>query len=216
MFLVGFPLLLVPFAIYNIVAFLMPGTSWTDAVMRIPVRSGAEWAVSLGDMLVAFSILLLLIEVIKASRAGGRYIVDHGLSILLLLGMGAEFVLIERAATSTFFLLLVTSVVDVVGGLTIGRRRAVAPALPEAPFVDDTPAPTPVHDASTPEALRSEPVRPQTSAPHVFPEAASSAPVIDVLPANREPASPAPAVIIDVPPLPPAADEPKKATPDKE
>ena len=29
MFMLGFPLLLIPFAIYNIIAFLMPGVSWT-------------------------------------------------------------------------------------------------------------------------------------------------------------------------------------------
>ena len=32
MFLLGFPLLLIPFAIYNIIAFLMPGVSWTGAL----------------------------------------------------------------------------------------------------------------------------------------------------------------------------------------
>ena len=32
MFMLGFPLLLIPFAIYNIIAFLMPGVSWTGAV----------------------------------------------------------------------------------------------------------------------------------------------------------------------------------------
>ena len=35
MYLVGFPLLVIPFAIYNIVEFLMPGATpgalWTDA-----------------------------------------------------------------------------------------------------------------------------------------------------------------------------------------
>ena len=29
MSMLGFPLLLIPFAIYNIIAFLMPGVSWT-------------------------------------------------------------------------------------------------------------------------------------------------------------------------------------------
>ena len=28
MSLIGFPLLLIPFAIYNIIAFLMPGVTW--------------------------------------------------------------------------------------------------------------------------------------------------------------------------------------------
>ena len=32
MFMLGFPLLLIPFAIYNIIAFLMPGVAWTGVV----------------------------------------------------------------------------------------------------------------------------------------------------------------------------------------
>ena len=34
MFLIGFPLLVIPFAIYNMIAFLMPGVSWTGAASR--------------------------------------------------------------------------------------------------------------------------------------------------------------------------------------
>ena len=62
MYLVGFPLLLIPFAIYNIIAFLIPGVGWTDALTRVSFPAGGEWAMSLGDMLVAVSILLLLVE----------------------------------------------------------------------------------------------------------------------------------------------------------
>jgi hypothetical protein len=35
MFILGFPLLLVPFAIYNIIAFLMPGVSWTGTLTTV-------------------------------------------------------------------------------------------------------------------------------------------------------------------------------------
>ena len=32
MYLIGFPLLVIPFAIYNMIAFLTPGVGWTDAM----------------------------------------------------------------------------------------------------------------------------------------------------------------------------------------
>ena len=35
MYLIGFPLLVIPFAIYNMIAFLMPGLNWTDQ-RRVP------------------------------------------------------------------------------------------------------------------------------------------------------------------------------------
>ena len=38
MYLIGFPLLVVPFAIYNMIAFLTPGMSWTDTVASIHRR----------------------------------------------------------------------------------------------------------------------------------------------------------------------------------
>ena len=72
MFLIGFPLLLVPFAIYNIVAFLMPGVSWTGTLATVHMMSGADWAMSGGDVLVTLAILLLFVEMMKAARIGRR------------------------------------------------------------------------------------------------------------------------------------------------
>ena len=85
MFMLGFPLLLVPFAIYNIVAFLMPGVSWTETVSSVYVISGADWTMSAGDMLVVLAILLLFGEIMKATRIGVRTVVDHALSLILFL-----------------------------------------------------------------------------------------------------------------------------------
>jgi hypothetical protein len=124
MFLIGFPLLLIPFAIYNIIAFLMPGVSWTGAVTGVHMISGGDWTMSVGDMLVTLAILLLFGEMMKSTRIGVRTVVDHGLSLLLFLGMLVEFLLVAQAATATFFLLLVTSFVDVLGGFAVTLRSA--------------------------------------------------------------------------------------------
>ena len=124
MFALGFPLLLVPFAIYNIIAFLMPGLSWTGALTIVHMVSGGEWSMSIGDMLIAFAIIVLFGEMMKATRIGVRTVVDHGLSLLLFLAMLVEFILVKQAATATFFLLLVIGIVDVMGGFAITLRSA--------------------------------------------------------------------------------------------
>jgi hypothetical protein len=124
MFALGFPLLLVPFAIYNIIAFLMPGLSWTGTLTTVHMVSGADWSMSLGDMLIAFSVVVLFGEMMKATRIGIRTVVDHGLSLLLFLAMLVEFILVKQAATGTFFLLLVIGIVDVMGGFAITLRSA--------------------------------------------------------------------------------------------
>ena len=51
--MVGFPLLLIPLAIYNCVAFLMPTVSFTEPLFKLTLMSGAEWPVTLSDVLLA-------------------------------------------------------------------------------------------------------------------------------------------------------------------
>ena len=124
MFILRFPLLLIPFAIYNIVAFLMPGLSWTGALTTVHMISGGDWSMSAGDMLVTLAILLLTGEILKSTRIGIRTVVDHGLSLVLFLGMLVEFLLVKQAASAIFFLLLVISFVDVLGGFAVTLRSA--------------------------------------------------------------------------------------------
>lgn len=124
MFILGFPLLLVPFAIYNIIAFLMPGVAWSTGLFSVHMVSGVDWTVSSGDMLITLAILLLCGEMMKATRIGIRTVVDHSLSLILFLGMLIEFILVKQTATGTFFLLLVICFVDVIGGFAITLRSA--------------------------------------------------------------------------------------------
>ena len=89
MFLVGIPLLIIPFAIYNMIAFLTPGVEWRNPLATIPMMSGARWDITAQDGLLTFAILLL-----------------------------------PQAATSTFFLLMMIALVDVMGGFVITARAA--------------------------------------------------------------------------------------------
>ena len=107
MYLIGFPLLVIPFAIYNMIAFLTPGIGWTDKVASIHLMSGKDWTVTTEDILLVVAILLLTLEILKATRMSSRAIVDHILSMILFIAMLAEFLLVAPAGTSTFFLLTV-------------------------------------------------------------------------------------------------------------
>jgi hypothetical protein len=75
-------------------------------------------------MLVTLAVVLLCGEVIKSTRIGLRTVVDHALSLILFLVMLIEFILVKQAATATFFLLLVVSFVDVLGGFAVTLRSA--------------------------------------------------------------------------------------------
>lgn len=129
--MVGFPLLLIPLAIYNIIVFLMPGVSFTDSLVKLTLLSGAEWTVTLSDVLLTLGILLLLSEVIKGARPGAKYLTDHLLSLVVFGAAAAEFVLWPKFGTSTYFLLTGLALVDFLSGLALRtRRRAVAVATP--------------------------------------------------------------------------------------
>jgi hypothetical protein len=120
---IGFPLLLIPLAIYNIVVFLMPGVAFTVPLATVRLMSGAEWPVTFGDALLAVSLLLLLFEVIKATRPGAKYLTDHLLSLLAFGGALAEFLLLSPFGTSTFFLLTALTAVDFMAGAASALRH---------------------------------------------------------------------------------------------
>ena len=124
MYLIGFPLLIIPFAIYNMIAFLTPGVNWTDAITTFSLVSGANWSITTEDFLLALAVLLLPLEIIKATKIGVRSVMDHILSMTLFIAMLVEFLLVRQAGTSTFFLLMMISVVDVLGGFIITLRTA--------------------------------------------------------------------------------------------
>ena len=124
MYLIGFPLLVITFAIYNMIAFLTPSLAWTANIATIHLISGQDWTVTPEDVILAFAIVLLGVEVIKATRMGIRGLMDHVLSMILFIVMLVEFLLVQRAGTSTFFILMVISLVDVLAGFIITARTA--------------------------------------------------------------------------------------------
>lgn len=128
MYLVGFPLLIVPLVVYNIFEFLMPaaapGAFWTQPLLHMHLASGADWSLTAGELLIAVSVLILFVELLKSTRLSSRTIMDHVLSTVLFVIILVEFILVKQAATGTFFLLLVVSFVDVVGGFSITIRTA--------------------------------------------------------------------------------------------
>src|SRR3981081_222197 len=154
--MIGFPLLLIPLAIYNIIAFLMRAALFRATLIPVPVTAGTAWPVTMSDALLALGILLLLCEVIKGARPGAKYLTDHLLSLLVVCGAGAEFVLLPQFGTSTYFLLALLALVDFLSGIALRARRGTQMAAaasrrgaraPEAPapepHFDPAPAPAP-------------------------------------------------------------------------
>jgi hypothetical protein len=141
--MVGFPLLLIPLAIYNIVVFLMPGVSFTEPLARLTLMSGAEWPVNLSDILLALGIFLLLLEIIKGARPGAKYLTDHLLSLVVFGTAAAELLLWPRFGTSTYFLLTMLALVDFLSGIALRTRRGTQARPASADATMRKPATTP-------------------------------------------------------------------------
>jgi hypothetical protein len=189
--MVGFPLLLIPLAIYNIIVLLMPGVSFADPLVRLTLPSGADWPLTLSDLLLALGILMLLLEVFKGARPGAKYLIDHLLSLILFAAVAAEFVLWPKFGTSTYFLLALLALADFLSGIALRARRGVSVAqradvprsraagkadLPAAePQFDPAPASTPMAPpaASVATSAPSDHPEPKPAQPAATPNAAS-------------------------------------------
>jgi len=120
MYLIAFPLLLIPFALYNMVLFLL-SLPFTDTLFSIPLIEGRRLPVTTGELLLAIAILLIYVEAIKASRVR-KAITDHVLSFILFAAMVAELVLVPQATTPTLLLLAVLGFADLLIGLSVTVR----------------------------------------------------------------------------------------------
>jgi hypothetical protein len=119
MFLIAFPLLLIPFALYNMVAFLL-NMPTADTLFDIPLPSNTRMAVTLGDALVVISILLLYVEFLKAARFRSKGVMDHVLALILFAAVAAEFAWVPKAQTPAFLFLTAFALLDLLAGLSVG------------------------------------------------------------------------------------------------
>ena len=134
------PLLVIVFILYNLIAITggaspeemqaLGAGSVADAIFRkalfnVPmISSDASWTFSWGDLLILLTFILLFMELLKSTYTTGVSLVDHGLSMLVFIACLVEFLLVDKAATSVFFFIMIACLIDVVAGYTIGIRTA--------------------------------------------------------------------------------------------
>lgn len=122
------PLMVIPFILYNVVAVFAgsgPATGPLGAkIFQLQMLRGAVWTFTWGDLILVVTMLVLFAELVKATYTSSVSLVDHGLSMLVFIACLVEFLVVNQAATSVFFLVMLASLIDVVAGFTIGIRVA--------------------------------------------------------------------------------------------
>ena len=122
------PLLALPVLFYNFVAaFMLPGgfrsveanDAMTRVLVAIPMTSGGRWTLTLGDLMIFASLVILFIELLKSTTSQRIAIINHSLSMILFIVCLIEFLLSRACATSAFFLLSMMVLLDVLAGFIV-------------------------------------------------------------------------------------------------
>jgi hypothetical protein len=124
MSLAALPLTIIPFILYNLLMILGVDLKGSLVGDGITMMSGGIWIFTWGDLLLLIGMVVLFIEIVKATYTGTASMIDHGLSMVVFIAFLVEFLLVSQASSSTFFLLMMAALIDVIAGFTIGIRVA--------------------------------------------------------------------------------------------
>jgi hypothetical protein len=120
------PLLAISLVIYNIVVLFGGGGSGAlqSPMISTTMMSGGAFSLTMGDLIVVVSLILLFFEIIKSTRTSNASVVDHLLSTGVFIVFLVEFLLVPSAATGTFFILMVMALIDLMAGFSVSIRSA--------------------------------------------------------------------------------------------
>ena len=121
MSLKAIPLIVIAFVLYNLLVLAGGGRAALDTeIFHMTLLSKGVWSFKWGDLLMLITLILLFIEIVKSTHTNTSTLIDHGLSMLVFIACGIEFLVVPEAAHSIFFLIMAATLIDVVAGYTIG------------------------------------------------------------------------------------------------
>jgi hypothetical protein len=128
----SFPLLALSLLVYAAFTFLSGSnpSPWYDAEsLHITMNSGDIWHITMGHLFIGFSLTMLFVELLRATRSGRASIMNHGLSVLVFIGALMLFMTVRGYGNSIFFLFTAMTFTDFMVGFiitTATSRRDVA------------------------------------------------------------------------------------------
>ena len=112
------PLMAIVVIAYNIMA-LVTGPTMDTTVLDVDLVSGAVWSMKVSDLLLVSALGLLFLELIGSTRTDSSSVINHGLSLVVFIGALIEFIVLPAFGTSTFFLITMFTLLDVVAGFSV-------------------------------------------------------------------------------------------------
>lgn len=112
------PLLAFVVAAYTALALVVP--IWLDSVLFVlPLLSGAALPFRGGDLLLVMGLLLLCVEIYRATSSSPAAILNHVFSLVVFIIALIELLVMPQMASMTFFLILLMTLIDVITGFTV-------------------------------------------------------------------------------------------------
>lgn len=112
------PLLAIVVVIWNVLVFVS-GTPLDSEFISLPLPSSVSLSMTSAEALIGLGLILLYLEVLKATRTSTASVVDHVLSMALFVIVLLEFILVPALGTGPFALLVLLTLLDVIAGFTI-------------------------------------------------------------------------------------------------
>jgi hypothetical protein len=103
------PLMALVFILYNVVVLFGGGGEEATALLSatrftVPmIQPGTSWAVSWGDLILLATFIVLFAEILKATYTSTASLVDHGLSMLVFIACGMEFLIVPAPPRPSSF-----------------------------------------------------------------------------------------------------------------
>jgi len=119
--LISIPMYLYLLIVVNVVMFAGPiETSMLNVILaEVEIPSKAIIIFTVSDLLIVLAVIFLYIETFKATRSSVLSIIDHSLSLLVFVIFLIEFLVIERVGNTTFLIIMICALLDVVIGFTV-------------------------------------------------------------------------------------------------
>lgn len=93
-------------------------------LFSVKLVSGKTWSLNVNEAFIIISLFILFVEIFKATRTSVVSIIDHLLSTFVFIAFLILFLTIKEAGTSTFFILTIISMIDVMCGFTVSISSA--------------------------------------------------------------------------------------------
>lgn len=87
--------------------------------LELPMISGVNWRLTNGDAILLLAMVLLFMEILKSTSTGTATIMNHAVSMILFILCLVLFLLNANYATSTFFILMSMTLLDVLAGVVV-------------------------------------------------------------------------------------------------